>query len=372
MTPRNVMLMTRTLGHGGTERQLTEIALSLDRSVFRPHVCCASGEGFRADELRRNGVPILELPVPSLFSPECLKAAIRLRRYLRLHRIELVHTFDTSMNVFGAPVARLFGGPVVLSSQRCFENVIWPRHRWLTRVAHRMADGVVVNCGALEEHLVRDYSIPRSKIHVCPNGLDTSVFRPPENGRTRPSALRDASLVIGVVCVLRPEKDLSTLLEAFARVRDVRPGLKLAIVGSGPVRESLEARAGELGITEDCIFAPATEDVVTWLHAIDIFVLPSLSEAFSNSLMEAMACGCCAVASNVGGNPELVRSGETGLLFEPGNAADLAVQLRTLIQEDASRARLAAAGAAWVAANLSRETSARRMGEIYRAALDWR
>jgi glycosyltransferase involved in cell wall biosynthesis len=358
------MLMTRTLGHGGTERQLTEIALSLDRRVFTPHVCCASSEGFRADELRLNEVPILELPVPSLFSVECVKAAIRLRRYLRVRGIELVHTFDTSMNVFGVPVARLFGGPVVLSSQRCFEDVIWPRHRGLVRVAHRMADGVVVNCQALEEHLVRDYSIPRMKIHVCPNALDTSVFRPPP--------LRGANLTIGVVCVLRPEKDLSTLVEAFARVRDARPGLKLAIVGSGPVRESLVALAGQLGIAEDCVFAPATEDVVSWLQAIDIFVLPSLSEALSNSLMEAMACGCCAVASNVGGNPELVRSGETGLLFEPGNAADLAVRLRTLIQDDELRSRLAAAGAAWVAANLSREASARRMEEIYRAELDLR
>jgi hypothetical protein len=149
MPPWNVMLMTRTLGHGGTERQLTEIALSLNRRLFTPHIGCVEGHGFRADELRRRGVAILELPLTSFTSPQCLSTIVRFRRYLRQHRMALVHTFDTQMNVFGVPVAKLPGGPVVLSSQRCFENVIWPPHRKPTRIAHFLADGVIVNCQAL-------------------------------------------------------------------------------------------------------------------------------------------------------------------------------------------------------------------------------
>src|SRR5579862_4590307 len=176
MPPRNILLMTRTLGHGGTERQLTELALSLDRQHFTPHVACVDSQGFRADELRRGGVPILELPLTSLTNPSCVSCIIQLRRYIRKQKIELVHTFDTPMNVFGVPVAKLPGGPVVLSSQRCFENVMWPRHRRLTRIAHRLADGVVANCRAVEQHLLRDYSLPARKIHVCYNGLDTSIF----------------------------------------------------------------------------------------------------------------------------------------------------------------------------------------------------
>src|SRR5215469_16064401 len=123
MNPRQIMLMTRTLGHGGTERQLTELALSLDRTLFTPNVCCVTSEGFRADELRREGVSILELPIRSFTSLQCLTAAIRFRKYVRANRIELIHTFDTPMNIFGVPAARLFGTPV-LSSQRCFEDVI--------------------------------------------------------------------------------------------------------------------------------------------------------------------------------------------------------------------------------------------------------
>jgi len=365
MPPRGVILMTRTLGHGGTERQLTEVALSLNRELFTPHIACVEGHGFRADELRANGVSILELPFSSFASLKCIAAIARLRQYLRRHKIGLVHTFDTTMNVFGVPAAKLAGVPVVLSSQRCFENVIWPPHRRPTRIAHRLADGVVVNCQALEQHLLRDYSLPGRKIHICRNGLDTSVFAPGPAARPRPDRLRDAGLVIGSVCVLRPEKDLATLLEAFALVRDVRPGLMLRIVGSGPVREALETRAMELGLKGVCHFYPASEDVASWLHTIDVFVLPSLSEAFSNSLMEAMACECCAIASNVGGNPELVRHGETGLLFEPGNSSDLADQLRAIALDDILRNRLARTGSEWVSTHLSREVAARRMEEIY-------
>jgi glycosyltransferase involved in cell wall biosynthesis len=368
MPPRNVMLMARTLGHGGTERQLTETALCLNRDLFTPHVGCVQGDGFRADQLRKSGVPILELPFTSYASRECFTSVVNLRRYWRQHRISLVHTFDTQMNIFGVPVAKLPGGPVVLSSQRCFENVIWPPHRRLNRIAHFLSDGVVINCQILEQHMQQVYSVPRRKIEICPNGIDTSVFAPGPTPRPRPEGLRDADVVIGSVCVLRPEKGLTTLLEAFALMRSgltqVR-SLRLVIVGSGPVREALEAQARELGIGGECLFYPTTEDVSSWLHAIDVFVLPSLSEAFSNSLMEAMACGCCAIASNVGGNPELVREEETGLLFESENASELANQLRRVVLDDALRNRLAKAGSDWVSTRLSREVAASRMEEIY-------
>jgi glycosyltransferase involved in cell wall biosynthesis len=118
-------------------------------------------------------------------------------------------------------------------------------------------------------------------------------------------------------------------------------------------------------VSESCHFEPATRDVAQWLRCIDIFVLPSLSEALSNSLMEAMACGCCPVASRVGGNPELVNPETTGLLFEAGDAGDLAAQLRKLIGNEDLRRRYADASAALIASDFTHRASAARMGEIY-------
>src|SRR5262249_53884686 len=157
---------------------------------------------------------------------------------------------------------------------------------------------------------------------------------------------------------------LATLLQAFARIRRARPRMKLAIVGSGPILELLQAEARSLGILEDCIFQPATNHVAAWLNAMDIFVLPSQSEDLSNSLIDAMACGCCAVASNVGGNPELVQHEQTGLLFEAGDVPALSAALEILIGNAQLRKRLAAGAAVRIRERFSIQASAERMEEI--------
>jgi glycosyltransferase involved in cell wall biosynthesis len=141
------------------------------------------------------------------------------------------------------------------------------------------------------------------------------------------------------------------------------------IVGSGPMLPDLRKRAAELGILDACHFEPSTPQVPEWLWNMDIFVLPSLSEAFSNSLMEAMACGCCVMASRVGGNPELVEDGVRGLLFRPGDAADLARGLRDAIVNVEFRMRLGEAAHDFLHSHFSSAASARRMGEIYTSLL---
>jgi glycosyltransferase involved in cell wall biosynthesis len=121
-------------------------------------------------------------------------------------------------------------------------------------------------------------------------------------------------------------------------------------------------------MAEDCVFEPGTSDVAAWLRASDIFVLHSLSEALSNSLMEAMACGCAMVASRVGGNPELVAHERTGLLFPAGQPQALATALALLMRNDALRCNLAA-GAGTFIRSFTLEASVRRMEAIYTAML---
>jgi glycosyltransferase involved in cell wall biosynthesis len=231
-------------------------------------------------------------------------------------------------------------------------------------VTDRIADRVVVNCEAMRRHLIEDENVPPERIILCYNGVDTRVFHPPVN-RTRPERLSGVPLVIGSVCALREEKRLDLLVEAFARVRHLQPGMKLLITGSGVLLSELVEQAKRLDIAEDCIFEPATGDVVPWMHAIDIFVLPSRSEAFSNSLLEAMACGCAPVAARVGGLPELVAHGQNGLLFEPGNAGDLAEQLRQLIPDEQLRHRFGRASARRAREEFSIERAVQTMSNCY-------
>ena len=224
----------------------------------------------------------------------------------------------------------------------------------------------VVNSDAAPGPLMTFPGVPEIRIRVCYNGVDTEIFRP--QAAERPALLAGARCVIGVICALREEKSLPTLVEAFARVR--RPGVRLLIVGSGPMLAPLEALRDRLGLGSDCLFQPSVAEVSDWLRAIDIFVLPSRSEALSNSLMEAMACGCAAVASRVGGNPELVEHTQRGLLFRPRDAEDLAVQLGFLLDHEDARRRMAEAGCRFLHENFRLADAARRMGEIYSEFLD--
>jgi glycosyltransferase involved in cell wall biosynthesis len=361
-----ILFMARELDHGGSERQLTETVLALDRSRFEPRVGVFRSGGARAAELLAADVPIVQFPVHSFRSGAAARGVWELARYVRTDSIRLVHTFDLPLTAYAIPVTRLFTPAVALASQRCHLDIVPRPMRAALKVSERMAHGVVVNCESVKRHLVDDAGIPPSRIHVCPNGIDLDRFR--RGPRTRPATLPEDALVVGVVSVLRPEKGLATLLEAFARVGR-SANVRLAIVGGGPMRDELERQARALGIFQWCVFEPPTAEVPGWLRNMDIFVLPSLSEAFSNSLMEAMACGCCPVASRAGGNPELVRDGVTGLLFEPGNAAQLACALETLLLNPELRRRLADAAHDHLHANFSSAAAARRMAEIYSGLL---
>ncbi|HVX67447.1 MAG TPA: glycosyltransferase [Bryobacteraceae bacterium] len=362
--PDPVLLIARELDLGGTERQLAEMARSLDRDEFEPHTGCFRPGGLRAAELEAAGVPVALFPATSFHGPAALRGARALGEYVRRHNIRLVHTFDVPANVFAAPVARMFGVPRVISSQRAHRGLTPGILRHLLRLTDQIADAVVVNCESVRRELIDEEHVPAGRIHLCYNGVDTDVFR------SCPEMRPDGAPVVGIVCALRKEKDLGTLLGAFAQVRHAHRGVKLLIVGGGPERERVEALARDLALGDAFHLEPATNRVAGWLRAIDIFVLPSRSEALSNSLMEAMACGCAVVASRAGGNPELVTEGRTGLLFEPGDRDGLAAALQTLLANREQRLRFGAAAARRMREEFSLTAAARRMGEIYRAALE--
>ena len=360
--PIPVLLLIRELGIGGTERQLTETARYLPRDRFRPYVGCLRPEGARRVDLENAGVPILHLPMRSFLSPALISASSLLVRFIREHKIRVVHAFDAPLNIFGVPVAKFAGVPAVLSSQRGERELTGRLTHKCLRVTDRLCDAVVVNCDAMRRYLEDHERVPPGKIRICHNAVDIEQYSRREIESRWPD-----KTVIGVVCALRPEKGLETLLQAFARLE--RPDTVLVIVGSGPEEGRLKAVSAELSLGDACHFEPATGDVVPWLSMIDVFVLPSRTEALSNSLMEAMACRCCVVATRVGGNPELVDDGENGLLFEAGRVDQLTGKLAAVLEDPIRRRAMAEKAAAKMAANFTYSRAARTMGEIYESIL---
>lgn len=361
--PFPVLLLVRELNLGGCERDVTKIATRLDRSKFSPHVGCFRPEGIRRSELEESQVPVVSFPVTSFRSPSMLKGALAFGRYLKQHRIQLIHSYDVPLTLFAAPWGRVYRTPSIITSQLSYRSLVPPVYRQLLRATDRLADRIVVNCKAMWRHMTDDEGVPQSKLYLCYNGVDTQLFYPKQE--ERPPSLAGASLVIGCLAALRPEKRIDLLLEAFARVQPLAPGAKLLVVGSGSESSRLQQRAEQLGIMKDCVFQPAQSDVAPWLRAMDIFVLPSSSEAFSNALLEAMACGCCPVGSNVGGTPELIEDGKRGLLFQSGNPLDLANKLALLIRQPELRRTLASTAASFAHLQFSIDIAVERMSDLY-------
>jgi glycosyltransferase involved in cell wall biosynthesis len=364
--PIPIVLVVRELGSGGIERDVAKLALGLDRSRFSCQVAAYQPEGVRAGELRAAGIPILRLDVPSLKSARAVRTAIRFAGFLRRNRIKLVHAWDSSV-VFAAPLARLLRVPVIMSSVLGHRDLLDARSRKQFQSTDRLVDAIVVNCEAMRKHLVEDCSVPPGHIELCYNGVNTREFYPADAAKPEPVAT--ASFVIGAVCVLRAEKNLQLLQEAFARIAPLAPNSKLLLVGSGPELSKLQANSRRLGIENNCLFLPAVPAVAPFLRAIDVFVSCSVSEAFSNSILEAMACGCCVVGSRVGGTPELIADGERGLLFESGNVDELAAKLTMLIKDGSLRKRLAEEAAAFASNSLNMERNVQCMSGIYETML---
>ncbi len=357
-----VLITVRELDQGGIERDVAKIATHLDRERFEPHVMAYWAHGFRYDELRAAGVPVIEIPVRSLISLDTFRLAVQLRRYIIQHGFDVVHSYDASY-IFACTVARLSGIPLTIGSQLSYLDTVDRRTQMWLRLANRVPDAMLANCEAMRRYLIEDEHLREDRVEMVYNGVDTTQFYPPES---RPAKVS----TIGIVCALRAEKNLPLLQRAFAKVHTAHPELRLVIVGSGAELESLQENAAQLKITDAIDFIPATRDVPDWLRKMDIFVLPSYSEAFSNSLLEAMACGCAVVGSRVGGTPELTGSNEErGLLFPSGDADELANQLERLITDDMLRRDLGIKAAKFARENLSIEIAAERTGAMYERLL---
>jgi glycosyltransferase involved in cell wall biosynthesis len=354
--------MVRRLNYGGCERDLAKIAMGLDRSEFTPYVGCFRPDGLRVDELKQAGIPIIEFPVKSLRSWGSLRGALDMRRYIREYGLQLVHCFDVPTAMWGAPVGRFWGVPVVVS-QLSYRTLYSSTERRLLRFADRVATRILVNCVAMKRHMIQDEGAPEEKTYLCYNGVDTSIFHP--GPASRPEKLTGANVVLGTIANLREEKGIDLLLKGYALLRKMIGGTKLFIVGDGPEMDALQNLARELGIADDTLFLVGKPDISSEMRALDIFVLPSYSEAFSNALLEAMASGCAVVGSDIGGTPEMIDDGKNGLLFQCGSAEDLAAKLRIVVENAEMRSRFQKASARRAREEFSLERNLAGFRQLY-------
>ncbi len=314
---------------GGTERQMSELIRRLDAQRYRVHVACFHKRGAWLPRILERAASVVEFPIQGFARAATAAQVLSFARWCRRERIAVVQTCDMYSNIFGLPGAALARVPVRIGSRRELNPDKSPGQIRLQRLAYRAATKVVANSPAARQMLEAE-GLATGSIAVIPNGVDPIFFASPE--RTGP--LR----TIITVANLRPEKSHETLLAAAVGLIESHPSLRFQIVGDGPRRHELERIATTLGLGAHVEFLGHREDVPALLAAADAFVLPSRTEAFPNSVIEAMAAGIPVVACAVGGLLDLVQDGRTGLLVPPDDSAALAAALRALA-DDPRRAR---------------------------------
>jgi glycosyltransferase involved in cell wall biosynthesis len=347
--PIRVVYCIDNMDVGGTELNAVRTAERLDRRRFDLSVVCIRPDGPLLARYGAAGIPVFPLPMRSMLGAGAVRQAVRLVRHLRRQRAEVVHSHDAYTSVYATVCARLAGVPGIIASRRSWHSPhLQGRIMRANRAAYRLAHRVVGNSPSVSRLVETEGRVPAARIVTIPNFLDPRSFDPiAAEERCRWLAELDVpsgAFVVGIVARLSAVKDHGTLLRAVASLRAEHSDIHCVLVGDGPERERLVALASELGISEGVHFAGQRPQLPNLHFLFDVSVLCSTSEAFPNSVLEAMAAGRPVVATAVGGTPDAVRDGVTGLLVPAGDSAKLAAALRVLHGDGEKRAAFGAAG----------------------------
>ncbi|MBI4526154.1 MAG: GT4 family glycosyltransferase PelF [Deltaproteobacteria bacterium] len=323
-----------TLFHiGGTERHVVNLVKRIDDGKFDLQVACLCRSGEFLPEIE--SVPLTEFYIESLYGRAAFGQQVKFGRHLKQNRIQIVHTYGFYPNLFAIPAAWFSRVPVIVASIRDTGAYLTPGKKRAQKMVCRLADRIVVNAEAVRNWLIEEGFNPK-KITVIHNGIDVSRFQKKRSGsRLRQDfGLSPHSPIIAVISRLNPLKGIHYFLDAAAQISRRFPEARFLIIGdSDEYRKELEDCAGRLGIRERVIFTGFRLDIAELLSEISISVLPSLTEGLSNTLLESMAAGVPVVATEVGGNPELVQDGITGLLVPPRDPGALARAISLLLEK---------------------------------------
>ncbi|MCA1704459.1 MAG: glycosyltransferase [Actinobacteria bacterium] len=341
--PLRVLFIVPDLTVGGAERHLVTLLPAMDPTRFAPSMICIGMQGELFAELVAADIPARALGrTKREFGPTLAQLISDMRR----NRPDVVVVRGYNAEVLGRAAALLCGVPRVVVWLH-HSSDITPRGR-VQRLADWLLGSVTsayygVAFGQLP-YFTEVLGYPPDKVRIIHNGIDPAQFPytpDSQRGSTLALSLGIAAehAVVGIVAVLRPEKDHATFLQAARLVLERIPRARFLVVGDGPLRSELTRLAGELGITGSVIFTGSRSDVRDLLPLVDVFALTSTTECFPMALLEAMAIGRPAVCTAVGGVPEIIDEAVTGHMVPPRDPAALADRLVDLLS-DPARARV--------------------------------
>lgn len=338
-------LIIPTLDRSGAEKQFTLLATGLPRDEFDVHVALLTRGGVFETDLAAAGIPVTHIGKRFKCDPQ---AWWRLRGWLKQLQPDVIHTWLFAANAYGRLAARAVPKASVIVSERCVDSWKAAWQHWLDRKLLPATDRVVGNSQSVVD-FYREHGVPDDKLVSIPNGIEP--LPPPSIDRAallaRLGFPPDAFVVV-YVGRLADQKRVNDMIWAVELLRQVRPQLRLVLVGDGPARDNLERLARDIQAHEHVRFVGRQDDVENWLNLANAFWLASGFEGMSNSLMEAMSAGKACVVSDIPPNRELVAQGRTGFLAPLRDTAAMVQFTRRLIDEpglagqlgDAARRRM--------------------------------
>ncbi|MGH9377246.1 MAG: glycosyltransferase [Terriglobia bacterium] len=359
--PKNnpaIFLMTNTFETGGSERQFTLLVNALRQRDFRVEVGCLA----RIGSFQSGIGEVTEFPCGgNLYGWRSWRSRFALARRLRARHIEIAQAFDFYTNLMLVPAARFAGIPVVLGSHRQLGDLLGASHFRAQGFSFRLCDRVICNSRASAQTLLNQ-GLSERKIEIIPNGLPDDAFAP-----APPALPRSAeTLRVGMIARMNnPVKNYPGFLRAAARLAPKFPHLEFVLVGDGPLRPEFEQLSKSLGLEDRVRFLGDRQDIPAVLASLDVSVLNSFSESLSNSILESMAAGLPVVATNVGGNADLVLEGETGFLVPPDDEAALADAIERLLARPDLRSSFGERAKHLASDNFSMDRATARHEQLY-------
>jgi len=325
---KNVLHLTEIYDTGGAENMLISLVENLDKSRYRSIVCLLR-DGWLNTQLQKRGIETMVIPQPHSVDFPWLQ---RVYRVLRDRCIDVMHAHEFAMNIYGSVLSLVTRIPIITT----VHGKNYYGDKWRRRLAYRFAarrSTMVAVSEDLKGFLMQRIGIHPNRIRVVYNGIDLQTYKVNDSN----NAIRDElgispdQPIIGTVGNLFAVKGQSYLLRACKSIANHFPNFVLLVAGAGEELVMLEQQANILGISGNVKFLGFREDVPSLLQAMDVFVLPSLSEGLPLSILEAMAMQKPVVASNVGGIPEVVQDGMTGCLVPPSDPEALADKILQLL-----------------------------------------
>ncbi len=365
-----------SLDVGGLERVVLDLVRRGRSLGQRPAVICLERRGELAGDAEAAGAEVICLGKPPGIRPEVVG---RIAVALRGLGPGAIHTHQIAALFYAGPAARLLGSRSIVHTEhgdhlaRCVGPSARARARLLRAIAGRQAARFVCVSGAIAESVMQLGAVPRRRVSVVPNGIDTSAG-PGPGAAGRAEALGTLGLgpsgpVIGTLGRLAEVKRQDVLIRGFARILPAHPGARLVLIGEGPERPALLELARSLGLGDRVHLAGYRADPERLLATLDAFALTSRSEGMPLAILEAWSAGVPVVASRVGGIPALVRDGVDGLLFEPGDVDGLASRLLGLLGDPALARRIGRAGRSRATSEFDSSIMASAYDRLYREAM---